>query len=137
MGLLSAFKRLYKSDFPQQYQQLIDQLSYYINTNEEQLFQTLNNNVNLANNIYCIQTTLTVTVDAKGNPINSVGFNNSLATPVIGIQVLNAVANSGSNIYPTGGIFCSFTTNNSAVTVNNITGLPANQSFTLTIVAYG
>lgn len=137
MGLLASFKRLYKQDFQPQYQSLIDQLSYYINTNEEQLFQTLNNNVNLANNIYCIVQNLTITVGSTGIPTSTVSFQNTLATSIIGTVVLNAVSTSGSNIYPTGGIFCSFTQNGTTVTINNITGLPSGQSFTLTLVAFG
>lgn len=137
MGLLSTFKRIYKADFEPQYQNMIEILSNYINPNTEQLFQTLNNNVTLKDNVYGQVVDLNVKVDASGNPITSVGFTNSLSTPIIGIVALNATVSSGSNVYPTGGIFLSFTQNNKSVIINNITGLPANQQFSIKIVSFG
>lgn len=137
MGLLSSFKRIYKGDFQAEYQELIEQLSFYINTNTEVLFQTLNNNVTLKDNVYGQVVDLLATTDANGTPSANVGFTNKLSTPIIGLSVLNATSTSGSAIYPDSGIFCSFTQSGKTITLNNIKGLPAGQEFTLKIVAYG
>jgi hypothetical protein len=137
MGLLQSFKRIYKNDFPQQYQSLIDQLSNYINPNTEALYQTLTNNITLANNMYAQVVTLTTQVNTKGTPIQKLAFQSTLATGILGINVLNAVSNGASNIYPTSGIFCSFTQSGQTITINNIAGLPTGTSFTLTLVTFG
>ena len=41
-----------------------------------------------------------------------------------------------STVFPTGGIFISYTQNAQLITITNITGLPANNSFLLTVVAW-
>lgn len=137
MGLLSSFKRIYKTDFEPQYQNLIEQLSNYVNPNTEQLFLTLKNNVTLKDNIYGQVVDIIVKVNENGTPITSVGFTNNLSTPIIGLVVLNCVSTSGSNIFPTAGVFCSFTQNNKNVLINNISGLPANQEFSIKLASFG
>jgi hypothetical protein len=133
---MPTLKRLYTNDFPPEFQQLIEQLSYYINTNEDTLFQALTNNVSLNDNVYGQVVNLTVQVDATGKPISTTSFKSTVATSILGMVVLNAVAAS-PNIYPTSGIFCSFTQSGTTITINHITGLPANTSFTLTLATFG
>lgn len=137
MGLLASFKRIYKNDFPQQYQSLIDQLSNYINPNTEAVYNTLNNNVNLANNIYGQVATFSTQVTSTGAPTQSLSFTSTVPTSILGMVVLNAIASGSSSVYPTGGIFCSFTQNGQTITINNITGLPTGTSFTLTVATFG
>lgn len=136
MSVMPSLKRIYTNDFEQQYQQLIEQLSYTINTNEDTLFQTLTNNVTLKDNIYGQVIQLLVQVDASGKPITKTGFVSTLTTNILGTLVLNALANT-PNVYPTGGIFVSFTQSGTTITINNITGLPANTQFTLTLATFG
>ena len=134
--LIPTLKRLFTTDFPAKYQELVEQLSYIVNTNEDVLFQALNNNLTLKDNLYSQVVTLTVTVDSTGKPISTTSFTSSLQTAILGTLVLNAVS-VGSTVYPTSGIFCSFTQNGSSVIINNITGLPANTQFTLTLATFG
>ena len=137
MGLLQNFKRLYKNDFPQQYQSLMDQLSNIINPNTEAVYQTLANNVNLANNIYGQVATFTTQVTSSGAPSQALSFVSTVPTSILGMVVLNAVSSGSPTVYPTGGIFCSFTQNGQTITINNITGLPTGTSFTLTVATFG
>ena len=136
MGLLQSFKRIYKNDFPQQYQSLIDQLSNYINPNTEAVYQTLTNNVTLANNIYGQVVTISTQVNSTGTPIQKLAFQSTITTSILGMVVLNAVS-ANANVFPTSGIFCSFAQNGQTITINNITGLPASTSFTLTLATFG
>ena len=137
--ILQTFKRLVKTDYQQQWQSLVDQMSFIVNQMES-LYQAFTNNISLTNNLNCTVATLTVTVDSSGNPTTSTAFQINFSPPVLGCIVLNATFTGNTTIYPTSGVFISYTAttnnNNNIVTINNITGLPAGQQFSLTIVAF-
>jgi hypothetical protein len=136
--ILPSIKRIFKQDFESQFQNLVEQLSFIINSNTEVLFQALNNGLTFEDNIFSETKTLAVTVDSTGAPTKSLSFQNTLGSSITGLQVINAVSTAkGASIYPTGGIFCSFSQNGQTVTINNITGLPANVAFSISIVTYG
>lgn len=137
MALLQTFKRIYRNDFKAEYQELVDQLSYYINTNFDAVYQALNKNINIKDNLASQLVTLVVKVDATGKPLTSLTFQSTLnQSTILGTEVINAVSSSPSTIFPTSGIFCSFTQSGQSITINNITGLPPNVQFTLTLVTY-
>lgn len=135
---LQSFRRLLKTDFEQQYQGLIDKLASVLNIDIESVYNVLNKNVSISDNILCTVKDVTVTVDATGTPTQQTQFSlDSQVTKVLGTQVIYAINNTNSTSYPTGGIFISFTPTTTGVLINNITGLVANNSYTLRIIAYG
>jgi cell division protein ZapA (FtsZ GTPase activity inhibitor) len=134
---LPSFKRIFKTDYKPNIQATIEQLARSINDGMDNLFNMSNKNVSLDDNLYCIVKTITVTVDSTGTPKQTVGFKNTLSSKIKGLQVINAQNSTDSSIYVNNCPFISFSESSSFININNITGLPANNKFDLTIIAWG
>jgi hypothetical protein len=135
MGLLQSYRRIFNTDYAKQYQDLINTLSVSVNQGFDNLYQAMQNNVNLTNNILCTVASVPVTVDSTGNPIPATAFAVTFTTKMLGATVIAASGPNGT--YPTSAPLISYTQNNKNVTINNISGLQANTQYTLTIVAWG
>jgi hypothetical protein len=136
MGVLANLKRIYYTDYEQQYQKLVEQLSYTINTTFESIIQTLNKNVSLRDNLLASVRDITFAVDATGTPTSPAAFSIDNSNSLDGTMVIRATSSAKTVVYPTGGIFISYLQNGTKVTITNITGLPANVQFTIRIVAF-
>lgn len=134
---IPLYKRLFKTDFASEEQPLVEKISGSVNDGIENLQAVLNKNTSLSDNIYCIVKDIDVIVNESGIPKQSIGFNNSLNTNIIGIQVIKVISTTNSNIYPSSGPFITFTEIEKVISIKHITGLPANNKFTIKIVAYG
>lgn len=132
---LANFKRIFYTDFPQQYQQVIEQLSYTINNGFQSLYAALNNNISIRDNFFASVRDVTLTVDATGNVISGGSFSVDNSNPIEGTTVLKAI-NNGSNAFPTSGIFLTYSQSGQKVTITNATGIPASISFTIRVIAY-
>lgn len=137
MSRLPGYRRLYKQDFEQQYAGLIDSLSPTINTGVEALYNVLNRNVDLVNNIRCTVKEVVLTVDANGFPITSSGFAVDVKdSKIIGCMVIRADNITNPATYPISQPFITFTQNANNVVINNVSGLQANNSYRLQIVGW-
>lgn len=130
-------KKIIKNDFDEEVQPLVEQLAETINYNFERVFNVLNKNVSLADNTNTLTKDIEVTVDSSGIPTTSVKFPSSLvpARP-IGSFVINQLNLTNSLVYPTGGIVISFSEVKGIITINHVTGLPANNKFSLKVVFF-
>lgn len=133
---LPNFKRLVYNDFTKDFQPLIEQLSYSINNPIESIISAFSNNISLRDNILCNIKDLDVIVDANGIPLATAALTISNSNPIDGMVVLRAISPTSTNIMPSGGVFLSYTQNGAKVTINKISGLPANQLFSLRIVVF-
>lgn len=139
---LPSFKRLYESDFEEEDQELIKLLASSYNVDMENLYLALSKRVSLNDNIQCTIKTVTTAVDSNGIPVDAVSFQvdreggTQAVTKIIGCQVLAAVNATNATNYPTGTPFISFSQNERIVTIEHIAGLPANDVFDLTVVAF-
>lgn len=133
---LPSFKRLIKSDYKPEFQALIELLSFSINNGIEVLYQALNRSVSLKDNIACTVKDVIIEVDSSGVPKSRTSFGLDTSGRVIGVVVLNAVASKNPLLTPTSGVFVSFSQENRTVTINSVVGLPSDQQFTLTLVAF-
>lgn len=133
---LPSFRRIVKSDYEDDDQDLIETLSFTLNNSIESLFSAFNRSISLKDNIACTVRQMTITVDSNGVPKGITRFSLDTNGKVLGILVLNASNTSNPNILPTAGVFVSFFQENKTVTINNIKGLPADQAFALTMVAF-
>jgi hypothetical protein len=136
--ILPSYKRLNKSDYPKENQDLVDRLANSLNIGLESLYQLGNHNISLKDNMLSVTRDITVTVDSTGKPTTSTAIvlGNNVTQP-IGTIVLLAINQTNSSIYPTGAPFISFTQTGTNIVVNNITGLPANNQFLLRVVVFG
>lgn len=133
---LPSFKRLFSSDFPAQYKQLIDTLSSSLNTGIDLLYQALNNGLTLRDNISATVKDITLTVDANGTPTqnSSIKLNNS--NKVDGVMVISALNQTSSTTYPSGAVGVSFNQASTTLNILNVKGIQPGQSYTLRIVAF-
>ena len=134
---LPSFRRLIRTDFKQEFQALVDQLSVSINIGIENIYDALNRKITLRDNIACTVKEIDVKVDASGTPLSTTQFQMDITNRLDGITVLNAINLDVSTNYPTSGIFISWTQTQTGILLNNITGLRPNQTYRLKIVAYG
>lgn len=134
---LPSFKRLLKTDYAQQFQQMIETLSYSINNAVEALNNALSNNVSLQDNVLCTVKTFTVQVDSTGAPTTSTTFPLTFTGTCLGISLINIINSTTSGSYPTGGVTVSFSQTKNGIQINNITGLIAMNNYSVTIVAWG
>lgn len=133
---LPNFRRLIKSDYSKEYESLIEKLSFSINNGIEVLYQVFNKAISLKDNIACTLKDIDVEVKEDGSVKTLTTFNLDTQGKVAGVLVLNAVNTRTSSVLPNSGIFVSFTQESSKVFISNIKGLPPNQPFRLTLVAF-
>lgn len=115
---------------------MVERLSYSINIFADNINAALNKNISLQDNIQCTVKSFNIEVDSVGKPKNPTAFTLTSTGKLTGITVLTAINQTNSNIYPTGTPFISYNLNNTIVSITNVAGLPANNVFTLTVVAY-
>jgi len=133
---LPNFRRLFKTDFSKEFQDLVDQLSVSINIGIETLYEALNKRLTFRDNFSCTVKDLTVTVDAAGKPKNSLVFQMDVSGKVDGVVVLYAVNNTNATKYVETGVHVSWTQTQNGVSINNIKGLYPNDEYTLRVVVF-
>lgn len=131
MPRIDSVKRIKIEDFPEDQQELGARIAEIYNFFAEQVTNTLNGNVDFENVTDSILT-FEVTVNSSGTPIDN---NRFLArTGLQGVTVINAANLTNSVTFPTGTPFISFTSSGTGIyTINNISNLPANNKFRLTL----
>lgn len=135
--LIPSIKRIFTNDYSEEERPLVEKLSFPLNSNQEALFQTLNKNVDLKNNVYGDLKELTVSTNATGTPTDSISYVTQMSTSTIGIMTLRAINTTNSTIPPDSAPWITFQQSGRVINITNIKGLPANQQFILTIFGYG
>lgn len=136
---LPSFRRIFKQDYEEEYQSLVDRLSVSLNYGIEVLYDALNNNLTFQDNFNASTNVVTVNLNADGTPKNRTTYtlnrNNLQAT---GTLVLRANNLTNSGVYPTGGIFITFQqVSANEIQIDHVTGLPADNNIELSIVTIG
>jgi hypothetical protein len=137
MAKLQSFKRIVKENFKAEDQELIDAIGGSINIFAEEVINAFNKNFTVDDNLKMEYKDIEVTVNASGIPINTTQFKVSFTGKIRGITVERAVNLTNPSTYPTGAPFITFDQNNQVITVNHITGLPANNKYRLTVLSKG
>lgn len=136
MARVPDIKRIQKSDFEEEYQELVDKLAFPINSFFEQTRSAFDRNIDFRNlNQEVIN--IDITVDAFGIPTLEAKYRSTLKTKVLGHSCINAINISGTAGFPTGQPFLTFVQNNNIVTILNVTGLPADTKYTLVVLSIG
>lgn len=133
---LPSFKRLLSKDFAKEFAKLVDQLSVSLNVGIDLLYEALNNNITLRDNVKCTVKDMTLQVDTLGKPINTSAFTLNSTSRVDGITVILAQNQTNTATYPTSTPFVSGNQNGSLFTITNISGLQPNQSYLLRLIAW-
>lgn len=133
---LPSFRRLFSSDFPSQFKQLIDTLSVSLNNGIEVLYEALDNRITLRENISCTVNDVTVIVDATGKPTQTVSMKLNTTNKVDGCIVISVTNQTTSGAFPPGAPFVTFAQSSAMLNFTNFNGLAAGQTYVLRIVAF-
>lgn len=136
MGRVPNIKRIQTNDFNEKDQELISTLAYPINSFMEQTAAVLDKGVDFNNLNQAIITLQTMT-DANGNPILETKYKSLLKSKVVGHVCINAYNITNTSAFPVNTPFISFIQNADIVTINNITGLQANNKYKLIVLSIG
>ena len=131
---LGNYKRIISNDYPQEHQQLIEQLGRQLNDGIEQLFSAVGGKLTFADNILSSSREVEVTVNATGNPLNRTSISLDRADVVNGCIVISVVNKTNATIYPTTSPFISFTQNGTQLFIDNITGLKENNRYLVKLI---
>jgi hypothetical protein len=135
--LLPSFRRLMAQNFEQQYQNLINTLSLSLNNGIQVLYDTFNNEITFRDNVKCTVVDVTLQVDSTGKPIQGGAFTLTFTGNVDGIFVTMVTNVNNPTTYPTGAVQVFGQQNMTTYNINNVTGLQANTSYTIRIIALG
>jgi len=137
MPRLPNFKRLYKNDYDPDNQSFIEKLSFPINIGFELLYDALNNKLTREDNLLANVVEVTVSVNANGVPTTTSSFGITNITKAQGIVVERATNITNPAVYPTSGVFLTWTQSRNTIIIQHIAGLPANNQFQLRMAVYG
>lgn len=135
MAKLPSWKRIIEQDYPQKYQDLIQQISIPLNYGIEVLYNLLNGKLTFKDNIASTIKELDVQVDSSGKPLTTTTIKKTSSDKIEGIIVVRAQNLTNSTTYPTTGIFISYTETTDSIIINNITGLQANNFYRINVIA--
>lgn len=136
MPKLSSYRRIITNDFEQEDRKLVETLASPINDSFNELYFASNGRLSISENLFCTVKLIDVTVNANGVPLATTSFSTDKPSPVLGIQVISAMNQTNSAIYPTAAPFVSFTAISNGILINHVSGLQANNRYTLRIIAW-
>lgn len=136
MAKLNNTRNIRAEDFDDEYNQLVSQLGSILNSFMQEVVELSDERIDFENRVENIKT-IDVTVDSSGVPTQSPFKVNVGKTGVRGIQVIRAYNLTNSSIYATSQPFVNFSPiGGELIQIHNITGLPANYKFQITLVIY-
>lgn len=134
---LPGFKRLNKSDFSEEYKDLIETLSVSLNVGIETLHTALNKQLTFRDNIKSTVKEIEVNVNSSGIPKVQTIFNVDIAGQIDGLWVIRSENLTSPTVYPSSGVHISYTQSNNLITVNHVAGLPSDNRFKLKVLIIG
>jgi len=122
-------------DFKEEDQDTISTLAGVLNPFLQEVVDFADKRIDFDNRVENL-ITIEMTVDSTGTPVLNDKVNVRKSN-VRGISVINAINMTNRQIYPSGQPFISFNPlGGTAIQITNITGLPENNKFRLTMVVY-
>jgi hypothetical protein len=132
MGLISNIRRITEEDYDKDDRPLIRRLSSNLNEFMEEVIDVVNGNLDFSNMKRYIVTT-TIKVDASGNIVSGGKIRLNNTNKIYGMTCLRAINIKNLNQFVTGYPFISWLQRSQVVEIKNVTNIPANSEFTLTI----
>lgn len=135
MAKLSSYSRIISTDYETDQQPIIEKLGGQINGNFDPIYSALSNRLTFEDNFLSTVREVEVTLGANGVPLQRTSFSLSNNLPVKGLIVLSVVNRTSAAVFPTGAPFISFSQNANLLYIDHITGLVANNRYTIRILA--
>ncbi len=133
---ISTFKRIIKEDVKEEYRDLVEKIAFAVNPFAEEVVKALDNNLNIDDNLNQKIREVNIEVNNSGIPKQLLRFKTNLPSVCKGILVLKVDNITNATTYPTGYPFPSFVESDGLITINHITGLPADNIFKLRLLLY-
>lgn len=135
MAKLPSYRRILEQDYPEESQPLVQQLSVSLNYGIEVLYDLLNGKLSIKDNLAGFVKEIDVMVNSSGAPQSKTVVKKTTSDKIEGMMVIRADNLTNSNVYPTGGVFVSFTETTDSLIINNITGLQPDNQYRLKLWA--
>ena len=133
---LPSYRRIFKTDYAEEYQALVDKLAVSVNYGFDTLYDALNQKLTFQDNFLSTIAEFNVAVDNKGKPTQVTQFKLTTSqTSIQGLLVLSCVGANNPNDLTISGVFVSFTKSENLVNINNIKGLIPGTLYTLKVLA--
>lgn len=133
---LNNIKRIIKEDFAKDDREFVDKLSFVLNPFLEQIANIFNKNIDF-DNLNQEVITFTVDLDTNGLPKTQTQVKITLKTRIKGLVVINALNLTNDGTFPSGCPFITYSISGDLLTVQHVTGLPANKRYNLSAVVIG
>ena len=130
---LPSFRRLYEQDYPPENQSLIQQLAGSVNSGFEPLYELLNGKLTFSDNTSSLISTINIEVNASGKPKTRTTIRKETPERFSGFTVIKASNLTNSNTYPTSTPFLTYTETATAIIIDHVVGLPADNLFQITV----
>lgn len=132
MAEVTNIKPLVKEDYPKEYQELIERLSFSLNPFMRQVVAAFNKNIDF-NNLAESLVTFEATVDSNGIPQSVIQIKIDPNKKIIGSYVVYT-ENLTDSTNLAGSPFITYSTNRSILTVSHITGLVPQKKYNIRAV---
>lgn len=133
MGRVPDLKRIAKEDYSPDDRDLIERLSFPINSHIEQVRSALNKNIDFENLAQELKT-LTFTTGSDGQPLNTLIFKSDLVNNVQGIMAVRVVITTDNTSFASQLPVFSWSQEGNLVTFSSIGGLAAETGYQITIL---
>lgn len=133
---LNNIKRIITEDFPKDDRVLVEKLSFALNPFLEQISTIFNKNVDF-DNLNQEVLTFTIQLDSNGIPKTQTQIKTSLKTKIRGILVIKLTNLENDSTFPTGAPFITYSVAADLITIQHVTGIPANKRYTISAIAIG
>lgn len=132
---LPSFRRLFKTDYAEDYQELVEKLAVSINNGFDTLYDALNKKLTFNDNISSTIAEITVTVTADGTPTKKqTQFKlDASQTNIQGLVVINCFEEKTGNPPPSTP-FIAYSRNENNILINKIKGLTPNVSYVIRVL---
>ena len=136
MGKLTSYRRIITNDFKKEEKEFVEKIASPLNDSFNELYFAVNGRLSIQDNLFCTVKVLDITVDSNGIPTVDTVFGVSKPAPVVGITVISAINQVDSSTYPTGQPFINYTAITAGIMIDHVTGLQANQRYTVRLIAW-
>lgn len=136
MSKIQGFKRIISEDYDEKMRPTVAKLAYSINVFADDVSNALNKGLTIEDNLAYAKKDIIVTVDGNGVPTTPTVVISGLSNTVVGMNVIRAINGTHTNMSPLAQPFITFSDNSGQITISKVTGLQANNRYTLKTIFY-
>lgn len=133
-----TFKRLNKNDYPEEFRDLIEKLSFIINDGFDVVYTALDGRISPENQLEIIKdATLQVNDDGIPQARINCTFTGSRIKKAVGCLVINVANVNNPVLYPDSGVTASWVQEGESITITHLTGLQPNTPWQVRFLILG